>query len=627
MTKIVKGDLTDALEVFMAVSAIRRKNKQKNTNKKQSKSSVIVIISYSIFIIVASMVLAIFISFWMVERTALDAEAINTSGSIRMQTYLIAFELINQDAQGLKAAIDNLDKTWDHHSLRSFLSNTAIQNQFELAKANWDDTLKPRILSQHSEISLSKLQQQLDIQVQFTDDLVVLIQKNSEQKTNRLRLVLVSSMFISILIAFIVFQLLRVRLKIPLTLLTETARAIGEGNYKKTLSFHNNDELALLANTLNQSSQSIEEMQLNLEDKINQKTKSLQRSNVTLNYLFKIASQINNHQIKELNFNQIIDELSSITELNNIELCLMTPEGKKPYQQITPKNLHHCIKTDCTNCKLTHKKLTTHDGENTLRYPILFNGHPQGVLAVRCQNTVDEWKDQLIQSVADQITIALSIKEQSNTSRRLALSKERSVIARELHDSLAQALSYLQIQVSRLQKNQDKQTFEKQQAIINELREGISSAYQSLRDLLTTFRLTLSGDGLYTTLLSSIEQMQERTDISIALDYDIHNIPMSPAEEIHIVQIIREATQNAIKHSQGSQIIIRLYQDTDMNISISINDDGVGLPEKPEKLNHYGLAIMRERTKGLNGELTIETIDTGGTSIKLIFEPKIIAKN
>lgn len=383
-----------------------------------------------------------------------------------------------------------------------------------------------------------------------------------------------------------------------------------------------------MAQTLNDTSHSIAEMQSSLENRIHEKTKELRHNNTTLNYLFNIASQINSIHEDELDIDDIIGTLSQITGIEHVELCLLTADGEQPYHQVSPPGQEYCEAQNCSACRTPVKTITPINNLAHHRYPVMHDSEHLGVLVARNTSPeMDQWKDQLIQSVADQIAIALSIKEQANNVRRMALINERAVIARELHDSLAQALSYLQIQVSRLQKNQDKGAIEKNQAVIDELREGLSSAYQSLRELLTTFRLKISTDGLQSSLLEAVNQLQEHTDININLDYNVQDIPLSPAEEIHLVQIVREATQNAIKHSGGTRIDIGLLQQPDRMINVFVADNGSGLPQNPEKLNHYGMAIMRERSRQLAGDLKIRSNPDGGTIIEFNFTPNIISKS
>src|SRR5690625_2362140 len=114
-----------------------------------------------------------------------------------------------------------------------------------------------------------------------------------------------------------------------------------------------------------------------------------------------------------------------------------------------------------------------------------------GVLVCRTPvgTTLDDWQQQLIESVADQLALALSLQAEEDNARRLTLVHERTVIARELHDSLAQALSYLKIQVTRLNRALAKDDKATLQDVSNELQEGLNSAYRQLRELLTTFRL------------------------------------------------------------------------------------------------------------------------------------------
>ena len=136
--------------------------------------------------------------------------------------------------------------------------------------------------------------------------------------------------------------------------------------------------------------------------------------------------------------------------------------------------------------------------------------------------------------------------------------QERNAIARELHDSLAQALSYLKIQATRLNKAIDREDKITMEDVAGELREGLNNAYRQLRELLTTFRLKIDGSGLKVALESSIEQLRAQNSMNIHLDFALSNIPLTPNEEIHLLQIIREASQNSINHS-GGKIWISAY--------------------------------------------------------------------
>src|SRR5690606_18215411 len=102
------------------------------------------------------------------------------------------------------------------------------------------------------------------------------------------------------------------------------------------------------------------------------------------------------------------------------------------------------------------------------------------------------------------------------------------------------------------------------------------------------------------------KQFGDQSDIVFRLDYQLENTPLVPHEEIHLLQIIREACQNTIHHSQGSDVVVRLSQDDQEKIHLSIEDNGVGIPENAEKLNHYGLAIMQERSRHLGGKISIQ---------------------
>ncbi|MDZ7871321.1 MAG: ATP-binding protein [Rheinheimera sp.] len=101
--------------------------------------------------------------------------------------------------------------------------------------------------------------------------------------------------------------------------------------------------------------------------------------------------------------------------------------------------------------------------------------------------------------------------------------------------------------------------------------------------------------------------MAEQSGARFRVDYQLMNIPLSPQEEIHLLQIVREASQNAVHHSKGSEVLVGLKQHPDKWIELCVEDNGVGIPDKAEKLKSLRPGHpLRERSRQLHGELRIK---------------------
>ncbi|MCF8004581.1 MAG: type IV pili methyl-accepting chemotaxis transducer N-terminal domain-containing protein, partial [Chromatiaceae bacterium] len=206
-----------------------------------------------------------------------------------------------------------------------------------------------------------------------------------------------------------------------------------------------------------------------------------------------------------------------------------------------------------------------------------------GTLRVVCRDGVplESWQQPLLEALATQLATALNLQSRIRESRRLVLHEERSILARELHDSLAQSLSYLKIQAMRLDgaiKAPAANGQPSPEAILGELREGINSAYRQLRELLTTFRLKIDGQGLRAALAQTIDEFRARGDLVIRLDDQLPPGLLSPNEEVHVLQIVREALSNATRHARARTLKVRLDVDADSQaVRVEIRDDGCGI--------------------------------------------------
>lgn len=610
--------------------------------KQRYSFSVMNYITASLASIIAVGLITIFISFWVTELADKDAQAINLSGSMRMQTYHVALAVKQGNITEAKTYIRALDDTWDHSLFaqqRKENSSKLLNQSFDQASVHWSQTLKPLLLDQiertnHYKPGDSALILPVDAieeQVALTDQLVNQFQKNAEEKIKNLRAFQLFSLFITIGVGSVIFYLIKNRVEKPLSQLTDAADRIGKGEYGHQVEVEGRDEFALLSAVINQMSQSISVMYDEMDERVKQRTLELHHKNITLEFLFNTARRILDTNHQALDYQSMLDELAiSITGELKLELCLFTPDGDRPYLHLSPSdsNITDCSQRSCDNCKGSAAFSAISNVSLNEKFPIVRNDTHYGVINVRSPNLepLEIWQQQLLRSVADQFALALSLTVQKEQEHRLAMLSERTVIARELHDSLAQALSYLKIQVTRLQKSKDKERYDLQQPIIDELREGLSSAYRQLRELLTTFRLKMDTGGLKTALDNTVQQLQERTDMTINLHYQVTDLPLSPTEEIHLLQIVREASQNAINHSGGKKVDVRLTMLDDKSIELTIDDDGIGIPDTPEKLNHYGLAIMNERSRQLGGEVKILARNEGGTRVRFDFQPMYLSQ-
>lgn len=611
----------------------------KHIQKQQFLHSVMSYINLSLFTIIGITLVSIFYSFWMTEQADTDAHAINLSGSMRMQTYHIGLAA-TLSPELVPELIKKLDNTWKDPLFTTNQDTNLITSKntnpeslafiFKQAYRHWFDIVKPQLVKPTSNNDpLFKL---LNKQVQLTDTLVGRFQIEAETKIRHLRTFQLIAMLITTLVGSLIFYLLKNRVETPLGRLTEAAKNIRDGHIQQHIDIPGKDELALLAESFNQMSQSITETYQQLESRVEQRTKELQQSNTILEYSFNVARKVLENQEEKLDYDETINELSQVLMSDKIELCLFTEQGERPYLQLdAQENKALCEKGNCATCKGDAPFNAINPLEFVYKYPLTHLNKQYGVITIRQSpgKALLIWQQKLAQSTADQLAISLSIEESREQGHRFAMLSERTVMARELHDSLAQSLSYLKIQVTRLQKSHDLKKYDLQQPIIDELSEGLSSAYRHLRELLTTFRLKIDDTGLKGAIEQSVKQLQARTDIQISLEYKLDNVPLIPAEEIHLLQILREASQNAVNHSKGTRLEIHLCQLSDKRIELIIQDDGVGLSRHPEKLNHYGLAIIQERSRHLQGQLIVKSTqnDIKGTRIELNFEPAYLKES
>jgi len=196
----------------------------------------------------------------------------------------------------------------------------------------------------------------------------------------------------------------------------------------------------------------------------------------------------------------------------------------------------------------------------------------------------------------------------------LAAGQERAHLARELHDSVTQALFSMGLTLRTLELLLGSDT-DAARVKLAELRELQKDALAEMRTLIFELRpSSLESDGLVQALRTHATAVQRRTGLIIVVDAEpIDRLPL-PAEEA-LYRIGQEAIHNIVKHANASNATIRIVRDAG-HVRLTVTDDGTGFDPDEVPRGHLGLIGMRQRVELVGGELQVESRAGHGTSVE-----------
>ncbi|EJD6378988.1 nitrate/nitrite two-component system sensor histidine kinase NarX [Providencia rettgeri] len=539
-----------------------------------------------------------------------NAHAINKSGSLRMQSYRL-LSLVPLNTQNQRY-LDALESDLISPELTQVVKIESLTPQFDELYNYWLHILRPSLMEANTP---NDARYEVISFVSKLDELVHNIDEKTERKIAYVAMT--QLIFISLVFLLLMGTIWHLRRKIyyPWVKLLSMVNAIGRKDFSQRYPKNNRqDELNALGETLNQMSDELALSYHQLEERVAEKTADLITKNKVLSYLYQSNQILHSSDPLYLRLQKVLIELENITILKNLSLRLYEESNEAYFHEIC------CHSTGLSEAKTTKlKQQISIDKPLSIQWDLSDNMHRYGVIIGEIEDNqiLSDEQNNLVSVLAKQISGMLAMEHQIEQQQQLLIMDERSAIARELHDSIAQSLSCLKMQISYLQL-QPEPLPEKPQQLLTEMRSEINTAYSQLRELLTTFRLKLMEPGLLPSLESTISEFSERMGYTVTLNYDLPAKSISPHQSIHIIQIVREALTNILKHANATSAEVSLNQ-YDGIVTITIIDDGAGITSNTDKLNHYGLIIMRERALSLNGNCCITPRPQGGTEVKVTF--------
>ncbi len=587
-------------------------------------------------------VLGMSVSGLVAESTQGSGEAINRAGSLRMQGWRLAGYYLatplpdgHEENTRMAEAIATFEATLDDPAILAMLPR-AGDNQLGVAwqevLLEWHNHILPRFqamaegwVAQPDAADRAALLADMTRFVDHLNRLVKQMENSTEAKIRVMRLVLGVALLLTVLVVLLTVWLIHMHLVQPLKRLLALSSSVGQGDLSARTLYTGEDELGQLGRAFNLMAEDLSKLYQDMEQRVEQKTAELVRSNQSLELLYHSIARLHGAPPGREAYLAVLRDIEDLLGLGHGVVCLGEhggASGRAVASTMMEGDANPCSREECRWCHASdqtrisikdnfHHQLTLPLSDAERQYGVLILEIPEG-------KQLDAWQVQLLEALSRHIGVAIGAERRIEQNRRVALLEERAVIARELHDSLAQSLAYMKIQVSRLKAamNAGQPTEE----VLEELREGLNAAYRQLRELLSTFRLRMEGENLHSALEQTVAEFALRGDLSIDFDLATNVGPLSPNEEIHVLQIAREALANVLHHANASQARISLARLPEGGVRLVVEDDGEGIA-KPADPHHYGMTIMEERARSLQGRLSFAERAEGGTRVTLDFTP------
>lgn len=207
-------------------------------------------------------------------------------------------------------------------------------------------------------------------------------------------------------------------------------------------------------------------------------------------------------------------------------------------------------------------------------------------------------------------------RELAALDKAMAVSEERNLLAQELHDSIAQSLAFLNIQVQLLDEDLKKNRTAEALLGLEQIREGVQESYDDVRELLVHFRTRIGNTNLEAALKSALEKFEAQTGIKTGYLQRGITPELLPEQVLQVMHIVQESLSNVRKHAQATRVEVELCGEG--RCQISVRDNGRGFDAAHDAgETHVGLRIMRERAHRIGAELALESTPGQGTRICL----------
>ncbi|HRD97068.1 MAG TPA: type IV pili methyl-accepting chemotaxis transducer N-terminal domain-containing protein [Rubrivivax sp.] len=588
------------------------------------------------------------LTLWVTWQLEGGAAAVNEAGRMRMQTWRLAQTLPSQDGQRLKDQLEQFEQTLSllrtgdaarpllvPRDVRSQRAFAEVQQNWVQLRAAWATGTPP---------GAAAVSTQAEVFVARIDAFVTAIETQLARWTTLLNAFQFVMMALAIGSAIAMLYSAYLFVFNPLSRLQTGLARVGEGDLAARVEVDSTDEFGELSTGFNRMAQTLQGLYQNLEQRVREKTLGLEAERARLAALYEAAAFVASATQLEALAQGFAQQVRRVARAD-ASAVRWSDESNQRYvllgSDCLPQHVadaERCITTGECFCGQAQDRAMTRvipiraatdarmrgrceqaGFDTVISVPVRLHERLLGELNLfyRSPPVLSDEDRALLETLASHLAVAIEGLRAGALEREAAVADERSLLARELHDSIAQSLSFLKIQAGLLRDAVRRQDAGNVDRTLAELDAGIRESLADVRELLLHFRTRTNGEDITPALRTTLTKFEHQTGLATHLQVHGEGMPLDADVQVQVLHVVQEALSNVRKHARASAVWVEVQQGADWRVEV--RDDGCGfqVDRNTGDETHVGLRIMRERAGHIGAAVEVSSVPGAGTCVSL----------
>ncbi|MGE0803597.1 MAG: type IV pili methyl-accepting chemotaxis transducer N-terminal domain-containing protein [Lautropia sp.] len=598
---------------------------------------------------------AIGVTLWVTWQLEGGAAAVNEAGRMRMQTWQLAQTLSAGDRQRLAAQLEGFDRSLvllrKGDPVRPLVVPRDAASREALARVQRDwEVLSEQWARAPAGSGSTDVARQAEAFVASIDAFVDTIEQQLSRWTTLLNGAQIAVTALAIVAAVALMYAAQLLVFTPLSRLQAGLASVEAGDLSTRVEAATGDEFGAVAAGFNRMAVRLEDLYGSLERRVQEKTGHLETERARLGTLYETAAFVSQAGDLQALARGVIGQLRRAagadaaavrwSDEQNRRYLLLASEG-------LPESLiqaEQCVRTGECFCGQPREtaqtqvfmlrdlrgnigRCTRAGFATVVGLPMRLHERMIGEIDLFYRQPVVLQDDDraFYEALASHLAGGIEGLRADALRREAAVAEERGLLARELHDSIAQSLVFLKIQAGLLREEIGRDRADRVQSTLSELDTGIRESLADVRELLLNFRTRTNTEDIAPALRSTLTKFEHQTGLPTHLSIEDEGLPLPADVQVQVLHVVQEALSNVRKHARAHGVWVEVQQSP--RWVVEVRDDGCGFAgdAASDDGTHVGLRIMRERADSIGASLEIGSVPGAGTSVTLTLPPTLAA--